>query len=145
MTKFIQDTMDAAYKRWQKPENKNWTQVQFWAQLSEMEKVAVFVGNYNYQVENGGHLQYHGNRFATQENIRFLMRLCDAMDTESSRRVKQILRKFKSLAAELDEDLDNFKYMHEDLDNLDTMYYRIKDRFLDDVNNYMILTFGKNT
>ena len=70
MSDLIQELMDAAYKRWQDHNesvdnnyNLQWDQQQFWDQLSEAEEIAVYVGNLNYQVENGGFQQWVDNGY----------------------------------------------------------------------------------
>lgn len=59
--KTIQAIMNKAYNRFK---GTGWTLAQFWGQLSEQEKLAVFIGNLNYQVENGGFWQWHDNGFS---------------------------------------------------------------------------------
>ena len=54
-----QAIMNQAYARW----TTGWSKEQFWAQLNEREQVAVFVGNLNYQVENGGWSQWCFNAY----------------------------------------------------------------------------------
>jgi len=59
--KTIQAIMNKAYDRFK---GTGWTSAQFWGQLSEQEKLAVFIGNLNYQVENGGFFQWHDNGYS---------------------------------------------------------------------------------
>lgn len=54
----LQNLMNQAYARY-----KDQSQSEFWDQLDEREKIAVFVGNANYQVENGGWAQWCDNRY----------------------------------------------------------------------------------
>jgi hypothetical protein len=87
-----QEIMDEAYDRWQAHnkigrkviedhgqdwynEHRNstakfllWSMEDFWAQLSPREMVAVFTGNLNQQVQNGGWLQWHDNGYSDCAN-----------------------------------------------------------------------------
>lgn len=48
-----QGLMDQAYAKWQ-ADGKKWSYRQFLANLDAVERKAVILGNFNYQVCNGG-------------------------------------------------------------------------------------------
>lgn len=77
MTDNTQALMDQAYSRWQ---SSRWSREEFWAQLTPKERVAVFVGNLNYQVGNGGFSQWCFNGYSdcSDELLQILPKLGEA-------------------------------------------------------------------
>lgn len=143
MTDRTQKLMDQAYARWQ---DQDWSKQDFWDQLDPAERIAVFAGNLNQQVCNGGFAQWYDNAYATDETVCFLVRLADNMNTETSREVSNLL----SLARDAFEDYhhsggDNcdedaeeiWADFHKSLDPLDTVYYRINNQFLAELEIYL--------
>lgn len=122
----IQPIMDAAYAKW----SDNWTQRFFWMNLTYIEKVAVFVGNLNYQVENGGFYQWVDNRYS--ECLPELKIILDEIGTPTAKRVKQLARAAVEIVRELENDDDWFES-----DEMDNEYYAIKELFLSDTAVYL--------
>ena len=58
----IQTKMNSAYQKWQ--ENPDWSQARFLDSLTMVQRRAVVLGNLNYQVNNGGFLQWLDNGYA---------------------------------------------------------------------------------
>lgn len=59
-----QELMNVAYARFEG--HKEWSKKDFWNQLGDTERLAVFAGNLNYQVDNGGFQQWHYNGYSAQ-------------------------------------------------------------------------------
>lgn len=66
-----QRLMDLGYREWQKPENRKWCYREMveWAgeTYGEMVKLFILLGAANYQICNGGFLQYFDNGYASGE------------------------------------------------------------------------------
>jgi hypothetical protein len=137
----FQNLMDRAYDRWQSAEQMS--KQAFWDQLDAAERVAVFCGNMNYQVENGGFAQWLDNGYGTDETIRFIIRLNKRLDTDAAKQVNELL--FQLLATlrnfriedpsdtwrDLDEcDADEFM---DCLNPLDTKFYDVNDAWCTDL------------
>lgn len=127
----IQPIMDAAYAKWQ---GKNWSQQQFWMHLDYIEKVAVYVGNLNYQVENGGFYQWVDNLY--NECLDELKIILDEINTHASRRVKVLATAAVRIVRELEEDNDWFDWRG-GTDEMDNEYYELSGEFLSDTAVYI--------
>ena len=127
----VQRLMDRAYDRW---ETAEWTKEQFFAQLDPLEAVAVAFGNLNYQVQNGGWGQWHGNDYSSPEAISVLKRELTRMDTACTRAVLALLVRFEELASALDSaDEDDEQVLNAEFDRLDTAYYELDRQLMDEV------------
>lgn len=105
MATLHQHLMNEAYKVWQ--EHKEWSYEDFINYLKQNMRLhlkAVLVGNFNYQVENGGIFQWHGNGYS-----KFLPELQKCIVEfakqypELGQRMITILEKIKLLLEEYDE------------------------------------------
>lgn len=128
-----QELMDAAYNRWQK---NHWSQEDFWAQLSPREKVAVYVGNLNNQVCNGGFSQWHFNGYSncSDELLQILPRLGDAS--------QKVAKMITSVLSEEEEHEDWDEYEDGDWDysqNWDSQFYTINDAMLEECEAFVSL------
>lgn len=119
--------MERAYDKWRQGKGNAW----FWAQLTPSERFAVFTGNLNYQVCNGGFSQWEGNNYAAPEIVEFLKELPKVGAV--SLMVGSLVQEFSNIRTKLmstgspsdnDED-DTYAY-----DHLDKAYYKINDAFL---------------
>lgn len=134
MTTKHETLMDAAYDRWQA--DHRMSKEDFWDQLSADERLAVFTGNFNYQVCNGGFSQWDGNDYATEEVVGYLDRLLTRMDTECSLKVRALLRKFAKAQSRWNEARGSYgeerawEAFAEELEPLDTAFYKINEQFL---------------
>lgn len=135
MNEKFQSLMDAAYARWQTNQGQ-WSKEVFWDQLDAQERFAVFMGNLNYQVENGGFFQWWDNRYATTETVSFILRQCKVMNTEASLKVAELVTKFWEQVGKKgieDHSYANLDTVYEDMDEtLDTQYYEINAQFMAD-------------
>lgn len=126
----LQALMDQAYARWQ---GQSWDKQQFWDQLDAKERIAVFFGNMNYQVENGGHSQWMGNGYATQEVVEFLIRHLRTLGTSEANVQMQHLAEIRDLCNEEGWDSDRWDdeiWEAVDLDSFDRTFYKINDKLL---------------
>jgi hypothetical protein len=130
--------MTTAYARW---EGTGWTKQEFWDKLNAPERFAVYVGNLNYQVENGGWSQWLGNQYATPETLGYLLRTVLQMtlgpDDQStvSAKVHAMLQDFRKRVSDSDmavgymvsgDEEDNSDWLHD----LDTRYYAVNADFM---------------
>ena len=64
-----QAIMDIAYALWQSKEGQNWTHKEMLEQVTDgygfISRLAVQLGNLNYQVENGGWIQWYDNGYGS--------------------------------------------------------------------------------
>lgn len=128
MTDKIQALMDQAYDRWQA--NRGMSQQDFWDGLDAMERLAVFCGNFNYQVGNGGLTQWHGNGYATPETVGYITRICEnRMKTPVALEVARIIREFMQINPDTVDD-DDYEDYWIGTSALDGQYYAIMDQWL---------------
>jgi hypothetical protein len=116
--------MDAAYDKW----NNQWKGVnyeEFVNRLDYAERLAVLTGNLNYQVENGGWVQWFDNRYGKEAPLlrQTLLPYCERFESVAA--VARIMDT-AVIRNKRDEEEENF-------DDLDTEYYDIGDTFLKDV------------
>lgn len=148
--------MARAYDRWRANAGA-WSMAQFWAQLSPAEEVAVYFGNFNYQVENGGFSQWGplGNGYGTPEVIASLLGHIGKMPpTDETRVVTGLIKRASSLfedaaagtanTDEYDEDDwdehdgdDNWTSLH----RLDGPFYKVNHAFIEQVEAYLLANF----
>ncbi len=134
MTEKLQALMDQAYSRWQA--DANMSQEDFWDTLGANERLAVFVGNFNYQVCNGGFIQWHDNDYAKPVVLDYLERLCQRMDTKVSHTVAGLLSEFRLAQKEFIEnerDEDAWPEFSSATDMLCNQFYKINDAWLVEV------------
>lgn len=116
-----------------------WSPKEFRNQLVGMEVLAIPLGNFTYQVQNGGFDQWHGNGYSTSRaEVKTALRMIGSLAAMTT---LELLEKFERLASDLDVDLDNQNsYAHEsDEDQWQTTendlckaFYEIDDQLLDD-------------
>lgn len=123
-----QDLMDVAYARWQN--NKQWTKDDFFDSLDARERFAVFTGNLNYQVENGGWSQWKFNRYATDEVVAYLRRNLPKVGPNGVA-VAKLMDEF--LAQECDDEDE----VQEDEDRLCSAYYAINTAFMAECEKFL--------
>lgn len=185
--------MDKAHDLWEK--HRDWTYRDFVSHLSPLRKDAVLIGNFNYQIENGGFLQWDWNGYSEYSGDIF--RILDEFSAYSpeaaklANEVSSLINKFLHLKDEyscrgefywdlyeindwenliyclydaglLNNDPDYYLYPADEeqerdaetevrdvveslrnefeqaVDNLDSRYYKINDRFLDLFNDWLI-------
>ena len=148
-----QKLMNEAYDLWKS--NDNWSKEEFFEQLDRKHRIAVALGNMNYQVENGGFSQWIYNGYA-QNHFRFILLLLgsksiEALKLSNVKKVYQILieaerpikdmielfgesNRYKSYEDDEDDEYRE-KELNEELDEFDTKYYIIdNDELLKEFN-----------
>jgi len=141
-----QELMDQAYQKWQ---NNNWTKQKFWNHLDFLERVAVFTGNLNYQVENGGFAQWFDNGYGDSTD-QLVSILTEDIGTETALKVSGLIETALSRQEYDDEECDccTGRCWHEDdecececsysdYDDLDKEFYKINEQFLADVEEWL--------
>lgn len=131
MTTPIQYLTTAAYARWRRNVG-TWTKQDFWDQLSMDEREAVFVANFNYQVCDGGLVQWYDNGYGTDEVLDYLIRLCTRLATPAAKSVVYLLSQANLARAALADETNEYKLERYDteLNKLDHAYREIADEFL---------------
>lgn len=140
-----QDLMDSSYAVWQA--HKEWSKEDFWRSMNYQCKVAVSLGNLNYQVCNGGFEQWKFNGYA-ETHLGFLMNLLCNLDSKKYpllTRIGEMLEKSDPIFDEIDEleshrrdgfdndeeedDFnDDIEYQYNKLDKFDSEYYKMEEK-----------------
>lgn len=133
-----QKLMNEAYEMWQA--NEEWTQEEYIDNLDRAHRIAVVTGNFNYQVCNGGFMQWHDNQYSKQ--FGFLSEILDEMDTAASLRAlrlaeKALVKLKRHDAYKGDNDDASWDRLRNALDPLDSNYYDIDKQFLADVETFL--------
>lgn len=134
---YLQKIMNVAYENWRKTD---WSQAKFWLHLSYSQKVAVYFGNLNYQVYNGGFFQWHDNRYSKCANE--LILILEDVNTNSSMAVANIIRQVMSEVKYrtpsnswfYDDEEDEEYY---DLDEYDNEFYDISEILMVEIVEYL--------
>lgn len=144
-----QSLMDRAYDKWQTTENRSWDYRRFLLNLDTVERKAVILGNFHYQVCNGGLQQWVDNGYASSAGVD-LLSLLDEIGTETAKKVSEIVKKVLEhvdlTAASTgwgDYWLEGWDGEEEpehilEVQALDTPYYDLSDVFTEEVERYLV-------
>ncbi len=158
-----QSFMDLAYeeynknKDWKLPDMYNFTRFTY----GEVVEMAVMLGNYNYQVNNGGHDQYFSNRYASEgggcfadhdtgcalsRRLTSLMEKYKLNELQHGNEVLQIMKAFQDRMYDYEEptDEDYQDYYEDPLGDLDDRYYKINDKWMKNLEQYFHLWMEHN-
>lgn len=132
-----QALMDQAYDRWQ-ASSPQWSKQQFWDHLDAKERIAVFIGNMNCQVCNGGWMQWMSNGYATEETVGFIFRKMEEVNTPEAQTVMGHLENITEIAAQVGWDLNHgsdeeWEEINATLDPMCTEYYAINEALMQQV------------
>lgn len=122
--------MDEAYSLFERNENPvdEWGIEDLFDHLDYLHRVAVALGNLNYQVGNGGFSQWYFNGYADC-HYDFLSRLHTEGYTELTEAISLMRKAYVALQKE-DEDSHNDRYTDKDeetvADKCDTAFYALK-------------------
>ena len=121
-----QRIMNKAYKRFQT--NRHWSMIELYFSMSPIEKIAVAIGNLNYQVENGGFLQWIDNGYSglSENTLNYIFN--DIKDKKYPLLKKVLSLAFQAIKNEDDDELRN---------KLDNEYYKINAGVLIEVDSYL--------
>lgn len=131
-----QDLMNEAYELWNNQPSLDYEQ--FLEMLNNKQRAAVVLGNFNYQVENGGFYQYHDNKYYT--GIKYLRQHCKHIPL--GLKVEVLVNSYcKEIqkAQFFAEDEDEVTQMLDitKLNKLDEAYYLINEEFMQQCEKYL--------
>ena len=144
MTDTMEDYMSQSYQRLK--DGEDLSKEEFWEQLDEAERFAVFFGNMNYQVENGGFVQWWDNKYACDTTVTYILEKCKEMIAwTGSPAESQIIVAVAQLIENMwevvenedprncdDRVYENFHALH-----LDGTYYKINKKFMEICDRYL--------
>lgn len=139
MTDKMQELMNRAYDRWHNRMDV-WTTQDFWDQLNADERFAVFLGNLNYQVENGGFSQWWSNGYATPETFGYIKRACTRIGTNAAKKVAKLVKTAeKAIGARTERELSESEWedLIENLSELDKAFYAVNAQFMQDAEAHL--------
>ena len=116
--------MDEAYDLWRK---EDWDKDQFFDHLNYVQRVAVALGNMNYQVNNGGWSQWYFNGYA-DTHVKFLDRMNFSGFPELEK-AQEIMRDAYERLERNEENSRDGRYEDDESDVLDIYdkeYYKLK-------------------
>ena len=131
--------MDQSYDIWK---NNSMSRDEFLSKLSDYEKLAVKFGNFNYQVENGGLMQWDCNGYS--EDLEDLQEFLTKSDYSKKDRFLGILDAFSNVKNAIDK-LDKYDDWYDEdmntrwnsLETFDKDYYSFKDNWIEYFEDYL--------
>ena len=131
--------MDQSYDIWK---NNSMSRDEFLSKLSDYEKLAVKFGNFNYQVENGGLMQWDCNGYS--EDLEDLQEFLTKSDYSRKDRFLGILDAFSNVKDAINK-LDKYDDWYDEdmntrwnsLETFDKDYYSFKDNWIKYFEDYL--------
>lgn len=131
--------MDQSYDIWK---NKSMSRDEFLSKLSDYEKLAVKFGNFNYQVENGGLMQWDCNGYS--EDLEDLQEFLTKSDYSKKDRFLGILDAFSNVKDAINK-LDKYDDWYDEdmntrwnsLETFDKDYYSFKENWIEYFEDYL--------
>ena len=131
--------MDQSYDIWK---NNSMSRDEFLSKLSDYEKLAVKFGNFNYQVENGGLMQWDCNGYS--EDLDDLQEFLTKSDYSKKDRFLGILDAFSNVKDAINK-LDKYDDWYDEdmntrwnsLETFDKDYYSFKDNWIEYFEDYL--------
>lgn len=131
--------MDQSYDIWK---NNSMSRDEFLFKLSDYEKLAVKFGNFNYQVENGGLMQWDCNGYS--EDLEDLQEFLTKSDYSRKDRFLGILDAFSNVKDAINK-LDKYDDWYDEdmntrwnsLETFDKDYYSFKDNWIEYFEDYL--------
>jgi len=131
--------MDQSYDIWK---NNSMSRDEFLSKLSDYEKLAVKFGNFNYQVENGGLMQWDCNSYS--EDLEDLQEFLTKSDYSKKDRFLGILDAFSNVKDAINK-LDKYDDWYDEdmntrwnsLETFDKDYYSFKDNWIEYFEDYL--------
>lgn len=131
--------MDQSYDIWK---NNSMSRDEFLSKLSDYEKLAVKFGNFNYQVENGGLMQWDCNGYS--EDLEDLQEFLTKSDYSRKDRFLGILDAFSNVKDAINK-LDKYDDWYDEdmntrwnsLETFDKDYYSFKDNWIEYFEDYL--------
>lgn len=123
-----QALMDKAYESW----TDEMSMQQFWDSLSPNMREAVLIGNLNYQVENGGFMQWFGNGYGTVENgLEIVMVMC-RLETPACLKVAELVEHAMVIQWAHETDEPEEEWYEKDFNHLDIDFYKVNEQMMAD-------------
>lgn len=146
-----QSILNLGYERWRSADDWKYYDMIAWMKVEygEFPALCILLGKYNYQVENGGHVQYYDNGFASVgrgkgmhfggcnsseiEIHDWMVKYFKKFELQSSELGKELLGILADFSIEVDDDEDGWHdfYRVVDAEYLDKRYYKIKQAWVD--------------
>ena len=133
----FQDIMTQAYERYRA--NPHWSHQDFQNQLVGMEVIAIPLGNFNYQVENGGFIQWIDNGYAKVglTNLKIGLQM---IGTETAKAALELVAEVENVLGDSadsnDFDEDEWEIMYRSLGPLNSKYYLINEQLVIDADEF---------
>jgi hypothetical protein len=137
-----QAVMNGAYEKWQ----KGWSYENFLDHLTYLERCVVVMGNLNYQVENGGFMQWYDNGYHKGANT-LLYFLENELATDTAKDVARLILKCIERYNEYDPSLawNEWPSRNSEIDSeepetgdLDNAYYKINETLMSELESYVM-------
>ena len=162
----LQGHLNNAFAKWENDMGKD----EYFKSLDGAEAVATYLGKMNYQVENGGWLQWWDNGYATEHvtseiaailvNIRrFISNMVNSEDGGIERlqieREHEAVLAVYSIFGKLEPYIQDWieaeaapydevdEYVYQSADHLCNAYYDVNENFLAAVERYLSATYGE--
>ncbi len=134
-----QFVMNKSYEKWEDGLSRD----EFLNKLTDYEKLAVMFGNFNYQVENGGLIQWDDNDYS--KDLNSLYAFLDDCDYNQKAKFMQVLDDFSYVKTAIEE-LDRCNDWYDEdcqtrlksLNYYDKDYYAIQDDWKNYFENYLL-------
>ena len=109
--------------------------------ISEIERQAVLTGIMNYQVENGGFIQWFDNNYGTTIAVQEIVKVAEMIKTPVAAKVKELMTKYLEAVDDACDDPYNLRdgeweYINHELGLLDYKYYAISGRWLKELDQF---------
>jgi hypothetical protein len=126
-----QEIMDKVYDLWKS--HGEWSQEDLFDHITYKEKIAVALGNFNYQVENGGFMQWRCNGYMAR-HYGLLSRLkIDANLYPELNKAISLIKEYRTNKGKTPIEHKNEKFAFNYYDNT---YYNLKNR-TEEMNNFI--------
>lgn len=121
-------------------------------ELPKRDRQLMILANLNYQVENGGFEQWIENGYGSQ--AKRVIKALYEINTEASLKAAELVEEaaeyidFDSpcgshIAVDDSEDEDEYEEVCNNLDKLDTVFYSINDKLVDDIEEWAVKILAK--
>ncbi len=129
-----QRIINKAYDLWN--DDDSWDA--FLLKLDVAPRDAVVIGKFNYQVENGGFHQWFDNGYGEKAEtlLSALSNVGTGLATEVLKLVEQALKVYENRDTDEDEEADYDDGYRAELNKLDSAYYMINSRFMEECEVY---------
>jgi hypothetical protein len=141
---FHETLMNRAYDKYKG--HNDWDNEMFLDHCDPAERFAVVLGNFNYQVENGGFIQWWDNRYGTPRTVAELQRYLTQIGTDSAKKALELVTSFNRKIRDADPrntrfDEGEWERVSINISKLDTQYYAFNAELMVEVEAFIAKTF----